>query len=198
MRARTRLICLLLPGLSLTSCGYTLQNSRNPLEKEEVRTIFIAPMANHSYKPGVEHMVYNALSKNLSAHGRVKVVQQEDEADAVLIGSVSSASSAVQTVTTVTIPQVTGDTKQVGVAVDYAASLACSFSLVRKRKVNGKSPGTLWGSSFGRSKFYPASNRVGTPGTTSALINDSEFDRALWDLAEAMMDDVHESMLSMF
>ena len=41
-------------------------------------------------------------------------------------------------------------------------------------------------------------NQLGVIGNTSALINDSEFERSLADLAASMMGDLHESMLAMF
>mgnify|MGYP001574673287 CR=1 FL=1 len=83
------------------------------------------------------------------------------------------------------------------VASEYQASLTAAFALVRRRATPGKKP-MIWTAPFSRLKRFPANNRLDVLGTTSALINESEFDRALGDLAESMMGDVHESMLSMF
>ncbi|MEK6579060.1 MAG: hypothetical protein AABZ55_07515, partial [Bdellovibrionota bacterium] len=83
------------------------------------------------------------------------------------------------------------------VAWEYQAALTCQFDLQRTVIAPGKKP-VIWTGGFSRSKPYPGSNQLGPPGTTSALINESEFERALSDLAENMMEDVHESMLAMF
>jgi hypothetical protein len=56
----------------------------------------------------------------------------------------------------------------------------------------------LWSGGFSKSKPFPANNQLGVFGTTSALINESEFDRVLRDLAEGIAADMHESMLAGF
>ncbi len=190
-------VLLLLPlGLG---CGYGLKNSKNTLrEQTGIRKIYILPVKNDTYKAGVENSVYNALVRTLSRGRAVTLVGSEAEADAVLVGIVSTATSAVAEKAAVeslpggdTVPQVY---KGILVPKLYAAYLGCQFQLKRK----SDSPAAIWGSSFSRAKIFPSANQVGLPGTTSFLINESEFDRALGDLAEGMMNDVHEAMLGQF
>src|SRR6185312_2812483 len=83
------------------------------------------------------------------------------------------------------------------IATEYSATLSCDFMLVRPHPAP-KQKAVVWTGSFSRSKLFEASNNLGAEGDTSALINESEFDRALSDMASSMMDDVHESMLAMF
>jgi hypothetical protein len=56
----------------------------------------------------------------------------------------------------------------------------------------------LWSGSFSRSQVFPGNNQLASFGTTGHLINDSEFDRALREIAESIMHNLHESMLAMF
>jgi len=181
-------------------CGYTLQGSRNELlEKENIRRIYVQPMKNSTFKAGVEHVVYNALIRTLVAGRRVSIVKLPEEADAILIGSIVTAFAAISGSTNMTSLQpgnVFADDKIV-VGTIYVATLNCSFSLVRRNVPPGQRA-TVWSSSFSRTKSYPAAIQLDVPGTTSSLINESEFDRALGDLAGSMMLDLHESMLAMF
>jgi len=183
-----------------TQCGYTLQSSRSPLlEKENIRRIYVYPLTNNTYKAGVENLVYNSLIRTLATGRRVALVQHPEDADAFLRGSVTAAQSVPSAATTADklTPSGLGLSNAIKVATVYSASLACEFSLIRRVAKPGQR-GTIWSSSFSRNKSFPASNQLDVPGTTTALINDSEFDRAISDLAESMMGDVHESMLAMF
>lgn len=189
-------------ALFLGGCGYTLQVSNNPLLKQGIRKIYVPPVSNSTYKPGVESTVYNNLIRTILAHKKIILVHNPQKADAVLYGSVNTAmfSSAAGTTVGGLNPQGLGGslpTAPFVISTIYTANLACSFSLVRTKPKKGQDS-TVWSATFNRSEPFPASNQLDVPGTTSALINDSEFDRALSDLSRSMMDDVHESMLAMF
>jgi hypothetical protein len=185
-------------------CGYSFQSSKNLLYlKEGIQKVYIPPLINNTYKPGVEILVYNNLIRTLSAHGRVVIVRSQSEADALLQGIVVGASytgSGARTSVSGLNPLPLGErlpTKDFTINTEYTAFLTCNFLLRRVRPVQGK-PDNIWSSTFTRSEPFPASNQLDIPGTTSALINESEFDRALSDLARSMMSDLHESMLAMF
>jgi hypothetical protein len=205
VRARNSLafISLFFMGEIFSGCGYTLQGSQNILyTKAGIRTVFIAPILNNTYKSGVDNIVYNNLLRVVSSYGRVRLVSRESDADATLRGIVSLATyagTAGSQVSQLNPKGVGGNliSKDFVISTEYTANLTCSFMLTR----NNPRPGQkveLWSSLFTRSKPFPAANQLDVPGTTSALINESEFDRALTDLARSMMDDVHESMLAMF
>jgi hypothetical protein len=217
--ARIRIIPTLLvasAALLMTCCGYGLQTSHNELiEKEGVRRIYVKPLINNTFKPGIENVVYNALVRTLLAHHRVKLTSSINDADAILDGAVVEAQFGVSGSTTATalpplglsIPskdgppappkliQVPGDTQ---VASIYTASLTCSFSLYRPTPLPPGRKAAIWSGGFSNARPFPASNQLDVPGTTSALINESEFERALSDIATSMMEDLHEQMLAMF
>ena len=199
------ILCLALT----TSCGYTFQNSKNPLaESEGVRKVYINPVLNDTYKAGVENVVYNALVKTLTAHRRVQVVQSPEDADAVLQGKISAAQYVAATSRPANQLNPAGGVSSINATVPaeyqsiyitdvYSAVLGCSFSLIRRNPSPGKKS-TVWASSFSRSKLFQSANQLGNLGNTAGLIDESEFDRTLADLAKSMMYDVHESMLVMF
>lgn len=209
--------------LSASSCGYTLQSSRNPvLHEKGIRTVYVAPVQNNTYKTGIDNLVYNQLIKVLSAYRTVRLVRRPEDADAILQGAVTRASfgPTAATVATDLFPtrdvlttlveqgSVPSERKQFDplvlerlrntrVAIEYAATLNIAFSLNRKDPRPGQAK-RIWTGSFSDSRRFPANNQLGMFGNTSPLINDSDFDRALRDLAENMMGDLHESMLAMF
>ena len=186
-------------------CGYGFQNSKNPLAvKEGITKIYVEPLVNNTYKAGVENVVYNNLIRTLTSHRRVVLVRHRGDADAFLQGTVQTASYVQNAGTSVAglSPQglaasLSLPTQSYVVSTEYMATLGCSFYLTRRVIPKGK-VGLVWSASFGRQEPFPGANQLDVPGTTSALINESEFERALEDLAHKMMDDVHESMLAMF
>jgi outer membrane lipopolysaccharide assembly protein LptE/RlpB len=197
---------------AMTGCGYGFQGSHSELmEKENIHRVFIKPLLNNTYKPGVENVVYNALVKSLLIHRRVQLVQKEEDADAILTGSVGLAqfsgapSTTADKLSPLGLPLKEGSVNikdgarlsNISMVTLYTALLSCSFSLNRTQNLPNRR-NALWAASFSRQKPFPASNQLDVPGATSALINESEFERALGELAIGMMDDVHESMLAMF
>ena len=189
----------------LMGCGYMFQNSRNSvLEEQGIHSIYISPLINNTYKPGVENLVYNQVVKRIATHRRVGMTGKPENADVVLRGSVDYAEYVVASSSTAdtifpsgVIPSLTGPSDLV-VATSYSAILRCTFSLVRSHPTRDKKTGLLWASGFSKSKNFPGNNQLDIFGTTSPLINDSEFNRALRDIAEGIASDLHESMLSMF
>jgi len=168
------------------------------LEPEGIPTVFIGPLFNNSYQPGVENVVYNAVVKYISMYKRVRLVSNRKDADAILTGTVTGASASPGS-------HITGNqvrpfntlSTDMLVATNYNAALTCKFSLDRKRIKYGQSA-TYWVGELSRSMNYPANNQAGILGTTSTLINESEFERALGDLAELVAKDLHQAILDRF
>jgi hypothetical protein len=193
---------------SLQSCGYQLQDSSNPLgEKYGVRKVFVNSLENSTYKAGVENLVYNALVRELRSQKKLTLVNSQDDADAVITGNIGSASYSSaggvgvsnlngKQYSTVPIPD------KESVASLYHAELSASFVLTHLNKdpVTGKKSlgKMLWNGGFSRQKDFPSNTQLGVLGTTSALINESSFERALDDLGTSMMGELHESLLSVF
>ncbi|MGE0615162.1 MAG: LPS assembly lipoprotein LptE [Bacteriovoracia bacterium] len=176
-----------------------MQTSSNPvLASRGVKKVYIQPIRNETYKAGVENVLYNAVLKRISTHAQVKIVHNREDADAILTGIVEAAAYNAAAGTNVrnlpgASPTFQAQPVPIDVASVYGANLACTFALSRT-----KNDERLWGSGFSRSRTFPANNQLGVLGTTSALINDSEFDRAISELADEIAGDVHESMFSMF
>jgi hypothetical protein len=182
--------------LLIQSCAYSLQGTQNRLSDEEgVRTVYLAPVQNGTYKAGIENVVFNAMAKTIASNRRLKIVNNEASADAVLSASVTRAEfeSSGQTSAEKLEPYLNKELNTYAVSSEYTATLDCVFAL-RKTKTLKE----LWGSNFTRAMKFPANNQLGPYGTTSSLINESEFDRALSVMADSMMDDVHEFMLAQF
>lgn len=214
------LACSMLTALS--GCGYVFRTSVSPLvSKMGVRKVYLPPVVNNTYKAGIENTVYNDLVRAIESQGSLIVVQSVADADAVLDGSVIGSSYIMSAATSVAglspssaaqslikLGQANGtNIGSFPIAMEYNATLVCGFYLHSiPRKEHKTQDGIVtpevkpyaWSSSFTRTKTFPASNQLDVPGTTSALINDSEFERALGDLSRQMMIDVNESMLSMF
>jgi hypothetical protein len=190
--------------LAFSGCGYSIRNGKNgALEKEGIRKIYIAPVVNDTYRYGVENVVYNSLVRSLGAYSGIKLVKDPAVADAVLTGRVVQADSQVNSTTNADALNPTGlpvpaAFGSILIAKDYNAILNCSFTLIRREATLQHPAGTVWAGSFARSKLYPGSNQLGVLGTTSGLINDSEFDRTILDISHDMMVDVREAMLSRF
>ncbi len=188
------------------SCGYTFQTSRHSYLNEGLETIFIQHLENRTQQSGVEVLVYNSMMRILLARGRWKVVASEADADVLFSGSVVSAAYSVGNLQQVQSLQ-TGlgrllSTGQANiplntVAQSYNAVLECQFNLKRNRPKPGQAP-ILWTNAFSKTKAFPSANQLDVPGTTSPLINQSEFERALSEMSALIAIDSEESMFSRF
>lgn len=184
--------------LVLSSCGYTLQRSKNSaLIEQGVNKIYVSPLKNNTFKPGVENVLYNELLQTIAASRRVEIVEKPEHADAVLEGSIDTAQYGPTATTS--SDSIFGGVKtiQMVVATEYQATLNCTLSLKKNQGV-GAPRKVIWSSAYARSKRFPSNIQKVEYGTTSQLISESAFDRVLKEMAHAMMVEVHESMLSMF
>lgn len=187
----------------LTGCGYGIRGNRSvALEKEGIHRIYVSSIVNNTYRYGVENVIFNALIRSFAAFKGFELVSDPAKADALLSGSIEVADSTINATTPATSlnPRSLAPTAQFGaiyVAAEYRATLNCRFSLIRRNPKPGESA-TIWGGEFSRSKPYPATNQLGSLGTTSPLINDSEFDRTVLDIATSMAQDVREAMVARF
>jgi hypothetical protein len=204
-RGKSFLGVLILSCAAASGCGYAFKGTRsNPaLVKENVRTIFIETLGNDTFKPGVENLVLNQLLKAISYSSDIRVVNRRENADAILRGTVTSASfgPASTVVAKDIFPQYPAATDRyreaTSVANLYAANLSASLSLEKVAK--GDEPAKpLWAGGFTRSKVFPGNPQMGVFGTTAHLINESEFDRALADLASEGALDATENLFSTF
>ncbi len=185
-------------GVGISGCGYAFENSRtNSLKDIDVKSVYVSPAKNLSYKPGVENLVYNELIQALLAGHRVRLVDRPELADALLETSIDRAGYTRSADTdAASVYPIAVSAIQIRVATEYQADVTCTFHL--KRQKDGAGAETLWESAFTRSRRFAANNQKIEFGTTSGLINESEFDRTLQEVAHGMMQDVQEAMVARF
>lgn len=179
----------------LPACGYNLRGNTRPFFSEhQIHTLFVQPVKNNSYKAGVEVTLFNALRKRIAEGGYVRIVDKADQADAVMKASVEDASYSPGAPTTADqIAPLLAGKKEVQVAKTYNVNLRVSFSFVQVHPDK-----LLWGDQLSRTKSFEASTYIGARGSTSALINESEFERTLADLSVSIVTDAEESINSIF
>lgn len=209
LRNQLKIFIALFCGLALggQGCGYTFQTSRSSYSDEGLQRVYIQRIKNLTDQPGAEDVVYNSLLRAILAKGRWKVVGLESAAEVILSGSVNSATYSVAGLQQVQNLQPSGigsnfSTKIAkipaqAVAQSYSAVLSCQFMLRDARRPVSKNP-TLWTNTFTRTKPFPSANQLDVPGTTSSLINQSEFERAMVEMATLIAADAEESMFSRF
>lgn len=191
----TRLLVFLV-SVSLmgwTGCGYTLRGNTRPFfDRNQIRTLYVAPVKNNSYKAGVEITVYNALRKRFAQGNYVRLVDVPRMADAEIIASVSDASYAPLAITRADqISPIGTGPDNVQIASSYNVILRVKFELKGREKV-------LWGDELSRSKSFQAATYMGALGSTSALINEGEFEKTLNDLSISLVTDAEESINTLF
>ncbi len=203
-------------ALLVGGCGYRLATSRNAvLESQGIRTVYVAPVRNDSFKSGAENVVYNEVLRMLASTRTLRMVNRPEDADVILRGTVIDASYVASS-------QTGADTLSKGlagiseaeratlngrpIAAQYLASLGVAFRLERppagpSAPLTGgaaPSPVVVFARDFRRQRPFPSNNQLRAYGTTAALLNDSEFDRALRENAAALSFDLFESMLAVF
>jgi hypothetical protein len=193
---------LLLLGfiLNSTGCSYRLRGTdREFFKQANIKTLYVAPVANNSYRPGVEIMLYNTIRKRIAQGGYVRIVDDRDHADGELKASVTAANSNPgAAIRAEQLAQAEVGAKRVikpdlQIASNYSVNLGVSFSLIKTQTGS-----VIWSHSGARSKTFQASTYYGALGSTSALINDSQFETTLNELAVLVVTDAEESMNAFF
>ncbi len=204
-RRAARILSFLMIGFygAGVSCSYQFQNSHNFLAAEEgIQKIYVQPFINQTYSAGIENKLYNDLIRSFVAHRKVTLVNEAHLSDGILSGMIMVASYTADAYTQVSKlnPTYVAEAlpaKNFLVSTTYLATLECRFTLKRTHEMAQKKT-IIWNQDFRQSRLFPASNQVDVPGTTSPFMNESEFERALFELSKSMMNDVHESMLALF
>ncbi len=174
----------------VTCCGYNLRGQqRSFFESKQIRTLYVAPVKNDSFKAGIEITVYNALRKKFAQWGYVKIVDSTEQSDAQLLATVISATVDPAGITLAN--QLAG-----GVVTPNNVEIASSYNATLKVKIElrGKGGATFWSNIMSASQGYQAATYTGSLGATSALINESQFDDALVKMASSIVFDAEESM----
>jgi hypothetical protein len=181
-------------ALASAGCGYGFRGRKNPWAAKGVTRVYIPMMINNSLRNGVEVVFTSAFVKEFARGGAFKIVSDEKQADAVVQGTINTFSSAINSLSSVSSlsqdPQAQSLSDMV-LAAEYVANASVTVQLVKKGAV-------LWTQSFNRPKIYPAGNRFGLQGDTSALINSSQEAIALRDISTFIASDTYDTMLEAF
>lgn len=175
-------------------CGFQMRNIREErFTAWNISRIYVPPVVNQSYRVGLEAVLRNEWTKRLETSGVVHVVQNIEDADAILepVLAAATRTGSAQSPTDQLAPIGQG---KAGIAFHsmYTANVTTSTRLVRK---NGP---VLWEASVSRSQPFPSNTKLGYLGTTSALINATETDRAYQELIEQLVQDSYRRMTDTF
>ena len=182
----------------IPGCGYHMRGEERPFfKKNGITTLYVFPVRNKSYKAGIEITVYNALRKRFSEGGYLRIVDQPENADASILATINTAEYGPMAITTVDKIAGAGSGNALGpsnvqIASSYNVGLSVNFLLTSKQ---GK---IIWSDTIGNNKSFAASNYLGTLGSTSALINEGEFERILTDLSETISANAEESINALY
>jgi outer membrane lipopolysaccharide assembly protein LptE/RlpB len=83
--------------LGMAGCGYQFAG-RSELFPKDVRTVYVEPFLNRTREIGIEHEMTTALRSELYRRGELQVVDQADQADAILSGVVRTFDSTTASV----------------------------------------------------------------------------------------------------
>src|SRR4051812_27392627 len=84
---------LLAIAMFASGCGYTWQGTTNRWTAEKVDKIYVKMLVNNTLRPGIEVAFTSAILKTFARGQRIKLVSNENNADAVIDGTVTSLDS---------------------------------------------------------------------------------------------------------
>jgi Lipopolysaccharide-assembly len=83
--------------LCLLGCGYEFAG-RSDLFPKDIRSVYVEPFLNRTRDVGIEHELTSALRSEFYRRGELQVVDQVDQADAILSGIVRTFDSVTASV----------------------------------------------------------------------------------------------------
>ncbi len=87
IRRAVALLCLTCGVVAVIGCGYALVGRATNIP-EHVERVHLSPLENLTRRSQVEQILTSALSQELVTRGRFDLVEEEEDADAVLDGAV--------------------------------------------------------------------------------------------------------------
>lgn len=172
----------------LLSCSYQFQGSKNPLKELGIEKIYVKEFRNDTFRPGIEQLFSTAMIREIKKSRSFTIVNSEEAADAVLIGTITSAEVAPNSTKSVAL----SSSKNMDVSSEYVAAVNCSIIL------RDRTNRVVFSQSVPGSKIFPGSVRTGDAGATTSLVNDSEQRLAIQFLASQMMASAYQRMIDTF
>ena len=172
------------------ACGYVFQSRQNTLI--DVKTVYIEPFLNNSYRSNVGYMLANALSREFVRSGKLIVVNDRSKADSIIKGIVLSANSDISSA--VTSENLSRNIVKGGsIASNYVAKIDARLEFI-----NLKNNKLIWAGKPYASRSYSARNAFGIDGETNGIQNVSAENKTFETVAELMMINVHDSIFQSF
>ena len=195
-----RRVGCILEGLILliaSGCGYQFAGESSFLPRD-IRTIYVEQFINRSRDVGLEKELASGLRAEIFRRGRLQVVDQAEQADAILTGSILSLDSTVVSV------------NRRDEVLEYQSILTVDV-ILRRREPNE----VLWrGPAIRLTEFYAGSRaavvttssefRTGTLNTsdvrrlTDIQLTEAQNREARDKLMEAFVRGLHQRLMEMF
>ncbi len=177
-----------------SSCAYKLSNKIDTLPKN-TKVLFIPVFKNSSSEPLVENFFTDSMRSETLRSGYAQVANSEQNADAVLIGTIqsveimsSSDDSVIEAKKTDYLPN--------GTVLTYRTTITVTVDLKLKKK---GSSDVLWTGSFTQAKSYkPPQLTLPTINSANNLYNLSASRQTLSTLSKEMMQLAFDRMVDNF
>jgi outer membrane lipopolysaccharide assembly protein LptE/RlpB len=183
--------------LGLLGCGYQFSGRSESFPKD-VRTVYVETFLNRTREVGIEHEMTSALRGELYRMGQLQVVDQMDQADAILSGLVRSFDSRVTSV------------NRRDEVLQYESTMSVDLTF-RRREPNE----ILWrGQGIQLTKLYSGSRaavvttssdfRTGTLNAddvrrmTDIQLTETENRQTRQDLIEGFARELHQRLMQLF
>ena len=195
-----RRVGCILEGLFLligSGCGYQFAGESSFLPRD-IRTIYVEPFINRSRDVGLEKELASGLRSEIFRRGRLQVVDQAEQADAILTGSILSLDNGVVSV------------NRRDEVLEYQSILTVDV-ILRRREPNE----VLWrGTAIRLTEFYAGSRaavattssefRTGTLNTsdvrrlTDIQLTEAQNRTTRDKLMEGFVRGLHQRLMEMF
>jgi hypothetical protein len=191
-----RLIAVLVL-LGNLGCGYQLAGQNSILMKN-VRSIYVEPFVTRTRYVGLDKELTSALRSEFYRRGQIQLVDQSDQADAILTGVIRSLDNGLASV------------NRKDEALQYEASMVVDVTLRRREpnEILWRGPNTRLTQLFAGSRAAVVTTssdfRTGTLNTsdvrrlTDIQLTEFQSDAARRDLMERFARELHQRLLEMF
>jgi hypothetical protein len=199
LRSRGVAALLMSAGMLLTAaaCGYHVAG-QSPLFSQDIRRIYVEPFISRTHDVGIEQELTSALRSEFYRRGELRVVDQLDQADAIVSGVIRSVDSHVASV------------NRKDEVLQWESVMVLDVSLRRREpnEILWRGPGTRLTQIFSgsRAAVVTTSSEFRT-GTLNALdirrmtdiqLTQSEIQRARTELMEGFAQQLHQRLLEIF
>ncbi len=183
--------------LAGSGCGYQFAGESTFLPKD-VRTVYVEPFINRSRDVGIEKEITSALRSEFYRRGRLRVVDQAEQADAILSGVVRGFESSVVSV------------NRRDEVLQYESAMTLDVTLVRREptEILWRGPGTRLTETHAgsRAAVVPTSSdfRTGTLNTadvtrmTDIQLTQTQSREFRDRLMERFARELHQRLMEMF